>query len=209
MSRKQEQNTYFKQAKSWSDDVYGSVVQSRNRYQAAFISMLLINAFAMLAVVSLAHRQVLTPLLIHHYSNGITTAELMTKDNAPRNQAQVESDLLRYLSNRESYEVAAYSSQYALVSLLSNEAVASQYSQEQAQSFKDKPNTVGEPPHHNLAEIVFTLTDRDKATGHSVEKQFTALIGWEYTTPPTDPGLRWQNWDGFLVTSYSKQARNI
>ena len=63
--------------------------------------------------------------------------------------------------------------------------------------------------HQNLAEVVFTLIDMDKSTGHKIEKHYNALISWQYSTPSSAPDIRWKNWDGFLVTRYSKQLRNI
>lgn len=233
--QKKESTNYFNQAKSWADDIYGAVEQSRNRYKAAFFTAMGLNGLALVAVASLAQVQTLVPLMIHHYDNGVTTVEPLKNDNAPLNKAQVESDIIRYITNRESYDVSSYRSQYDLVTLLSNEPVITQFSQEQDKSSKESPvNTLGatserkvhvysinfidnstlnekEIPkdHQNLAEVVFTLIDSDKATGHKNEKQYTALVSWQYTTPSTVPDIRWKNWDGFLVTRYSKQLRNI
>lgn len=226
---------YFNQAKSWADDIYGAVEQSRNRYKVAFLSSLLLNGIALIAVAALAQIQTLVPLMVHHYNNGVTTVEPLSNDNIPLSKAQVESDIIRYITHRESYDMSSYRSQYDLVTLLSSDAVFTQFSQEQDKSVKDSPiNLLGTTAermvhvysinfidnltlnekslpkdHQNLAEVVFTLIDSDKATGHKIEKHYNALIAWQYTTPSSAPDVRWKNWDGFLVTRYSKQIRNV
>ncbi len=147
----------------------------------------------------------------------------------------MESDIIRYITTRESYDVSSYRSQYNLITQLSNEVVLTEFSQEQDKSSKESPiNSLGAgaqrlvhvysinfidnsvfnetaipKDHHNLAEVVFTLIDTDKLTGHQSEKHFNVLISWEYTAPSLDPEVRWNNWDGFMVTRYSKQPRNI
>lgn len=237
---KEKKNTnpstdYFKEAKSWADDIYGAAEQSRNRYKTAFLGSMVLNGFALMAVASLAQIQTLVPLIVHHYDNGITTVEPLKNENTPINKAQIESDIIRYITNRESYDISSYRSQFDLITLLSNEAVFTQFSQEQDKSSKESPiNTLGTAgervvhvysinfidnltlnekqlpkDHQNLAEIVFTLTDIDKSTRHKFEKQYNALISWQYTTPSSAPDIRWKNWDGFQVTRYSKQLRNI
>lgn len=226
---------YFTQAKSWADDVYSNAIQSKNRYKAAFLSSMALNVVTALAVVMLAGMQTLEPIIVHHYDNGVTTVEPLTNENAPLNRAQVESDIIRYITNRESFDLSSYKSQYDLVTLLSDPSVASLYAKSQDRRDKEAPinqlgathfrevhvysinfldnlifnETEGNARHHNLAEVVFSLIDVDKATGQRQEKQFNAMIAWVYKNPSMSPEIRWKNWDGFLVTRYNKQIRNI
>jgi type IV secretion system protein VirB8 len=226
---------YFKHAKSWSDDVFGAVEQSRNRYKTAFLGSILLNSLALIAVVTLSQIQTLVPLLVHHYDNGVMTVEPLKNDNAPINKAQIESDIVRYITNRESYDMSSYRSQYSLISMLSGESVLRQFNQEQDKSSKESPiNLLGttgfrevhvysinfidtlmhnekdiHKDHQNLAEVVLTLADVDKSTGHKTVKHYSAMISWQYTEPSSAPDVRWNNWDGFLVTRYSKQLRNV
>lgn len=226
---------YFKQAKSWSDDRYGSALQSRNRYKTAFLASMVLNGLSLVAVATLAPMQTLVPLIVHHFDNGVTTVEPLHNEHVPINKAQIESDLIRYITNRESYDTSSYRSQYDLVAILSDDSVLTEFSQEQDKKSKQSPiNLLGTTGyrevhvysinfidnsilnetevtknHHNLAEIVFTLTDIDKSSGRKSEKHFNALISWQYNTPSSAPDVRWKNWDGFLVTRYTKQARNV
>lgn len=230
-----QKESYFSNAQSWADDVYGQAIVSKTRYKIAFLSSMALNLVTAIAVAMLATMQTLVPIIIHHYDNGVTTVEPLNNANTPLNRAQVESDIIRYVTNRESFDANAYKAQYDLVSLLSDASTSRLYAQSQDRKNKQSPiNQLGatkirevhvynvnfldnlvfnaEEPHakhHNLAEVVFSLTDIDKERNQRVERHFNALISWVYTTPSTSPEIRWSNWDGFLVKSYRKQIRNI
>lgn len=226
---------YFNRARSWADDNFSQLQQSRNRYQLAFVLAMGVNIAAIIAVATLAHIQTLVPLMVHHYDNGITTVEPLTQTNAPLSKAQVESDIVRYITNREAYDTNSYRAQFDLIELLSASQVSNEYLREQEKSNVDAPiNILGAHSsrqvhvysinfldalifnehdlprnHQNVAEVVFTLNDIDKEHGTAIEHHYNALISWQYTTPSTSPAIRWKNWDGFQVTRYSKQIRNV
>lgn len=226
---------YFNRARSWADDNFGQLQQSRNRYQLAFICAMGLNACACIALAVLANTQTLVPMMVHHYDNGITTVEPVKQINAPLNKAQVESDIVRYITHRESFDINSYRAQFDLVTLLSSKSVGNEYWQEQDKSQNEAPiNRLGAKAtrlvhvysinfldsllfneddfpknHQNVAEVVFTLTDTDKEHGTHTEQHYNALISWAYTTPSDSPNTRWQNWDGFQVVRYSKQIRNV
>jgi type IV secretion system protein VirB8 len=233
-TNKSKINDYFKQARRWADDNFARIEISRNRYQVAFMLAMGLNVCSVIALTVLANLQTLVPMMIHHYPNGITLVEPLTQKNAPLNKTQVESDIVRYITNRESYDLSSYRAQFDLVNLLSSHAVNQDYLKEQDKSSKEAPihvlgtsayrtvhiysinfldnlifNEKDLPKnHHNLAEVVFTLTDVDKASGKETTKHYNALISWRYTKPSDAPDVRWKNWDGFQVTRYSKQVRN-
>ena len=233
--KKNTMNDYFKEAKSWADDNFSRVQQSRNRYQLAFLLAMGLSIAAISAVAVLVNYQTLVPIMVHHYDNGITTVEPLNQINAPINKAQVESDIVRYITNREAYDLSSYRAQFDLINLLSNHSVSSEYVQEQDKSNKDAPiNVLGTSAsrlvhiysinfldsalfnekdiatnHNNLAEVVFTLTDVEKSGGKPKEQQFSALIAWNYVTPSNSPMERWHNWDGFQVIRYTKNVRNV
>lgn len=226
---------YFNQARSWADDLFSQLQQSRNRYQLAFTLSMGLNIFSCISVAILANYQTLVPLLVHHYENGVTTVEQLGNQNTPKNEDEVKFDIVRYITNREAYDVSSYRAQFDLINLLSSHSVGSEYLQEQDKNNKESPiNNLGTHAsrvvhvysvtfldssllnendlpknHHNLAEVVFTLTDTDKTNGKNSQHHYSALIAWNYTTPPASPAVRWQNWDGFQVTRYSKTLRNI
>lgn len=226
---------YFNRARSWADDNFSQLQQSRNRYQLAFMLSMGLNTAACISVAVLAQFQTLVPMMVHHYDNGVTTVEPITQANAPINKAQVESDIVRYITNREAYDISSYRAQFDLIGLLSSAHVAAEYIKEQDKSDKEAPiNALGAQAlrqvhiysinfldstqfnkqditqnHQNVAEVVFTLTDTDKSGGKPLERHYSALISWQYVTPSTSPAARWQNWDGFQITRYTKSIRNV
>ena len=234
MSEANNLTDYFKKARTWADDNFGRLEQSRNRYQAAFLAAMGFNLIALTTIAILANYQTVIPMLVHHYDNGVTTVEPIAEP-APINRAQVESDIARYIQHRESYDVSSYRAQFELINLLSDNTVAKEYLIEQNKSNPDSPlkllgNNIKREvhiyiinflysmlsneqdihkDHHHLAEVVFNLTDTDKMTGKTTPVQYNALISWRYSNPPDSPELRWQNWDGFEVTRYSKQSRHV
>lgn len=226
-------NTYFKKAQSWADDNFHQVEQSRNRYKNAFLTAMGLNILSITTVIALSHYQTLVPLMVHHYDNGMTTVEPINPKEMVTNRAQIESDIARYIMHREAYDTSSYRAQFDLVTLLSNEVVKGEYLKEQAKDNQASPikklNTTQmrevhiysinfldsflenekdlQQNHHNLAEVVLSLTDIDKLTHKRVTTSYTALISWEYRKPSEEPAIRWKNWDGFEVTRYSKNPR--
>lgn len=227
--------SYFKTARTWAEDNFDRVSQSRQRYQLAFLSAMFLNIFALIAIDILVPCQKLLPLLVHHYDNGITTVETLTQDKMPSNRAQVESDIFRYIQHRESFDLSSYRTQFELVHLLSNTQVTKEYLVEQDRARLDSPlRSLGESSkrdvhiysiqfldslldnekdlhkdHHNLAEVVFRTSDIDKNSGKQSEKDYVVLISWRYVKPSDSLEVRWNNWDGFEVTRYSKEARSL
>ncbi len=235
MSQNNHLNAYFKRARSWADDQFGHLEQSRNRYQAAFLAAMGFNLVSLGVIGMLAHYQTVVPMLIHHYDNGVTTVEAMSSEHTPINRAQIESDIVRYIQHREAYDVSSYRAQFELINLLSDNTVEKEYLSEQ-----DKSNPTSlirllgnhvkrevhiysinfldsmlahekdiHKDHHSLAEVVFSLIDIDKFTGKTSQSHYNSMISWHYTNPPTSPQNRWHNWDGFEVTRYSKQPRHV
>lgn len=224
---------YFNQAKTWADDNFGRMEQSRKRYQIAFVTAMVLNVVSLILVAVLVNYQTLVPLLVHHYDNGLVTVDALANKQAPLNEDQVRSDIARYIQNRESYDVSSYRAQFELIHLLSNNVVAKEYVNEHDAASKSSPihllgnqskrevhiyninfldsvlaNEEGlHKDHHALAEVVFSLIDTDKTTGKSTSTHYNALISWQYGRLPSSPEARWQNWDGFEVTRYSKQPR--
>lgn len=229
--------SYFHEASHWADERFGLIEASRNRYQAAFLSSLAVSVSLALAIVIMMPLKSVETVAIHHYENGVTTVEAPDLKTMPVNKAQVESDIVRYVINRESYDISSYQPQYELIALLSSDEVFKSYEKTESSSNPDAPiNILGtkfnrsvhvysinfidkeglndtevkrKQTHHNLAEVVFSVKDHDKSANRDKENHFTALISWRYNNPPASIEARWRNFDGFEVTRYSLAQRNI
>lgn len=236
-SMQASKKNYFNQARSWADDIYTAAIISRNRYQMAFFSAMGLVALAIVALIALIPLQHSELLLVNHYPDGRVLVEPMHQPYSPSNPSQVESELIHYVVNRESFAESSYKEQYSLINLMSNHEVSQQYRDTQSPSnpqspinvlrrdglrtvhvesvifidsvLKNKGKPLNEQTHTNLAEVNFTVSDQSKNSTLIKTHPFTALISWTYRGIPKDPGDRWRNWNGFTVTRYSLEQRNL
>lgn len=236
--QKKEKNNenYFQLATSWADDYYARISASRYRYQIAFFSSLGLCGLLSISVMMLSHTHEYIPLLVHHYESGAVSVSPASQIGAPENQAEIESDLVRYIISRESYDPASFDQQYQLVTLLSDSSVARSYQAQQNAvddqafiqrfgnkivrsvkieevNFLDNENLNSkekhEMNHRNLAEVHFIVTDKNIASGKEKRTPLVAIMGWAYGGIPSDPEVRWMNWNGFAVTSYQRNQRTV
>ena len=195
---------YFTQARSWADDIYTTTIISRNRYQMAFFAAMGLVALSMLALIVLIPLQHTELLLVNHYPDGRVLVEPIHQPYAPSNPSQVESELIHYVVNRESF---AESSNVLKRDGLRTVHVESVIFIDSVLKNKGKPPS--EQAHTNLAEVNFTVSDQSKNSTLIKTHALTVLISWTYRGTPKDPGDRWRNWNGFTVTRYSVEQRNL
>lgn len=113
---KRSENEYFKQAKSWSDDIYTNALVTRNRYQVAFFSSFALVALLVVALSVVAFKQHTSLVVVHRNASGFTYVTLDEQQHAPKvSRPEIESDIVRYLTARESYHSGTYQTQSSLV----------------------------------------------------------------------------------------------
>jgi type IV secretion system protein VirB8 len=236
--QKHSSTNYFMTARTWADDYYAKAVNSRARYQLLFFIMSGLSLCSILAVTVLAFHQSTQLVIVHQTQDGNVWVEPATQPLAPINSAQTESDIVRYVQLRESFDASSYDEKYALVELLSSTAIAKDYGNEQSLQNQDSPiNVLGRQgvktihidnvvfldnaavpstkkdgrafAHSNLAEVNFVVTEHLSESNSTISLPMTALISWEYTGIPKNPSARWQNWNGFTVTHYTTTQRNV
>lgn len=222
MVNEQPDVSSYGQANRWYEDVYTSIELSRNRYRvlSVFFACLLLGQVALM--LCLFPLQRLVPLMIDHYPDGrvdvkpINHALTMT-------QSMINSDIVRYVVNRESFESHAFSSQYELVNALSSQNVARTYRQQQSSHNPASPirqlkrnayrdvyidSVVILDMKKHLAQVNFVINDHvDQRVSASFAK--TALVRWQYRKPAQDPAIRWLNWNGFSVEQYQVEPRHV
>lgn len=219
-----ESERYFLKAQSWYEDNYLSCVRSRDHYRLALIwsgAVIILLLLAFLIVLPLKKTEY---FFIHHSDDGTVWLENSHEQAPLRDQRQIESDLVRYVVNRESYSVAAYPHHYRIVSLLSDPETAKSFHMNQQASNPDSPiqkfsdriireikieNVVfiDKDPEKPMAQVNYIAVDHDQSSGSVKKTPFLAIIAWRYRSPPKDPGSRWLNWDGFSVTHFSVEER--
>lgn len=231
-----EKESYFQLASSWADDYYTTVLGSRNRYKVAFLMTMGFCSLLTLSVLTLSHTHEYIPLLVHHYDSGAVSVVPAKQEYAPQSQAEVESELVRYIINRESYDPVSFAETYQLVNLMSDSSVAHAYQLQQNEegqhafiqtlgnktvrtikievvNFLDNETQNEKDKYHqdhkNLAEVNFIVTDKNVQSGSEKRTPYVAMISWTHTGIPDDPESRWLNWNGFMVTSYTVNQRSI
>ena len=230
-------NTYFEEAKSWYQERFELQQLKAKRWFAAFLIMATIALLALIADITLLPLKTLVPMIIHaNPTTGETWVEKPDdKTYVPETEAQVQADVVRYITHRESYMAADINQRYHLVLLLSAPVVGKQYSEEQANSNEQSPinvlkqdgrRTVSiedvvfidksgldekrhfDKPTQNIAKVDYITTTEDE--NHRLKTDYwVATISWEYHGRPATQQAAWDNWNGFQVTGYRTDLRNI
>ncbi len=235
-SKENTHENYFQLASSWADDYYARMATSRHRYQVAFLTAMGLCVLLVINVMMLSHTHEYIPLLVHHYESGAVSISPASQRGAPENQAEVESDIVRYIISRESYDPASFNEQYQRVTLLSNSTVAHAYQAQQNSdddqafihrfgnkivrsvkiedvNFLDNEDLNANEKrvnnHKNLAEVHFIVTDKNISSGKETRTPYVSILSWGYGGIPNDPETRWMNWNGFTVMSYQRNQRTV
>ncbi len=227
---------YFKLAQDWHFERCEVAKINANRWFVCFLISCAINICLSTAIIVLTPLKTLVPLVIHQNSiTGEAWVEKPSLQYVPANDAQTQSDIVRYVTNRESYTAADLNQRFHLVTLLSNHDVAKAYASFQSNNNKSSPvnilsttgtrtvhiedivfianQNIDEPhrfnePSSNLAKVDFVTTTTDQ-NGIKKTDAYVATIGWFYKGLPTNENDAWENWNGFTVTTYRVDERNI
>lgn len=230
---KNNNKDYFQHATEWAADRYGLLENRLYQCKCALTISGGLNCLLVIAIMILASNQSLVPMLVHHYDNGVITIDQVEEKQAPINKDQVKSDIAKFIINRESYDISSYHHQFELMGILANQSVAEDYEKEQTHHNPNAPiNRLGDTGsrqvhiysidfldkfvnskkdterHKNLAQVVFSVSEKDRATGRVKAQQYSALVSWRYLKPSDNPQERWLNFDGFQVVRYNKSIRN-
>jgi type IV secretory pathway component VirB8 len=77
--------------------------------------------------------------------------------------------------------------------------------------FLDNANTSirnrKEALHRNLAKVDFITTENNGQ--QTIEKSWVTTLSWEYLGTPSSKAAAWANWNGFTVTYYRVDQRNV
>ena len=97
--------------------------------------------------------------------------------------------------------------------MLSNNDVSQQYRDTQSSGNPQSPINMlkrdGLRTVHVESVIFIDSVLKSKNSTLIKTHALTVLISWTYRGTPKDPGDRWRNWNGFTVTRYSVEQRNL
>lgn len=240
-SRQQKpKGDYFEQARDWATDRYQLQTVASNRWQLAFwlqLAFSLILALCLLMVFPLKSWE---PLIIER---DLQTGEIFTRpitpDNLPTSQAEIQSDLVRYVISRETYAPADEGVRYRQVQFMSSPDVFTPYeASHRIGNEEGFEKTLGrdgsrivkvedvifidasDPRRYEAkrksrqAERVPPIAKVDFVTIETkslstVKQHWVATISFDYVGTPNTKEAAWANWSGFTVTSYRVDQRNV
>lgn len=227
---------YHEEGRAWFEENYENAKIVGNRWFVGCMASLFTSVLLSVCLIVLLPLKSLVPLIIHQ--NSVTGEVWVTHPKTPfvpENDAEVQSDIVRYMTARESYTAADLNQRFQLVTLLSANDIARTYANEQSNANPKAPVTVlgaeGTRTLHiedivfldksglqelrhfkgksqNLAKIDFITTTTEKS-GHKINQAWVATLAWEYKGLPNNQVEAWENWNGFTVTTYRVDPRNL
>ena len=230
------EETHFNAGQDWYADRIESVQIQANRWFIGFVVSAIACILLASAIISILPLKTLVPMVVHQNTiTGEVWIDRPQTEYVPANDSEVQSDIVRYITSRESYTSADINQRFQLVMLLSNSTISKQYSSEQSNDNKSAPvnilRTEGtrtvriediifidnasvrelrhfRQPSHALAKVDFTTTTTDHLGNKKLEN-WVATIGWEYKALAKTQQEAWDNWNGFKVSTYRIDPKNI
>ena len=228
-------DTIFSEASSFADDMYATQIARTTLYQLLMLMFCCLSALLGIVMLCLLPLKETQLVVVHKSNDGVVWVEPPATAASKVTPAQTESEIVNYITHRESYSAFSYEQQYKLVSLMSDQDVAKEYIKEQSVSNpaspivqlgdegvrfvtvesvvfldsenqdKDKRNK-DDIDHKNLAQVNFRVETKQAAQQDIIP--YVATLSWEYRGVPSDPESKWQNWDGFTITHYTVTRKN-
>lgn len=162
-----QKKDYFKTAKTWADDIYTSVIVSRNRYKVAFYLMsalVFVLGFCVLILAPMQHTEL---VIVHEGEGGYTWLSTTKQREKPTmNWARTQSEIAHYVMTRESYDPLMYRYQTHEVRLLSSPEVEAGYELAQSSDNKLSPiNMLGAKGYRTVQiQSILPLDSESKNT---------------------------------------------
>jgi len=206
---------YFADGKTWDQEVIATIHQSRNRaWILTFFSMTI-------AVLSLAALLVLLPLktfepyvITVDRATGYTEiTRNLNQGNLSQDEAVTQSNLVRYVSARESYNPSILRENYDFVAIMSDGKASQEFQKLWEGQNSDNPSIkYGKKSSIDIKiKSVSFLNDRTASVRFVRElrendqlksSDWNSIIDFQYTQKPMKMADRFSNPLGFKVTSY-------
>lgn len=212
---KTKMKEYFDDGKTWDQEVFANMSQSRNRaWAVAFFGM----AVAVLSLICLA---LLLPLktfapyvvTVDRQSGYVEVTKGLYGGDLSQDEAVTQSNLVRYISARESYNPSILRENFDFVALLSSGEALKEFQHLWDGQNPDNPSIVfGRKAGVDVRiKSVSFLNDKTASVRFLRElhendqtrvSHWNAIIDFQYVQKPEKMADRFQNPLGFQITSY-------
>jgi type IV secretion system protein VirB8 len=221
LSPRDDRKRYFEEAASWSRDVQGALRGSRRIAWIVAGAATLIAVLEALALAALAPLKTVVPFAITvDRQTGYVQAETRLKPGAlSQDQAVTQSNLVRYVMARESFDATDLRENYRQVMLWSAGPARAQYARLMQKATPESPLNLNTPESQvsvtiesvslltpTTALVRFFTTRQDAGATPGGPRYWTAAIAFHYANAPMAMGDRFINPLGFQVTSYRRDS---
>ena len=206
---------YFEDGETWDQEVFANILQSRTRAWLLSFFCMGIATLSLLTLVLLLPLKTFAPYVVTvdkstgyvEVTKGLYDGKLTTDD------AVTESNLVRYVSARESYNPAILRENYDSVALLSAGAALTEFQQLWDGKNPDNPSVkLGKLASIDIRiKSVSFLNDKTAAVRFQREyrennqtktSDWNAVVDFQYVQKPMKMEDRFLNPLGFQITSY-------
>jgi len=206
---------YFEDGETWDQEVFANMLQSRNR--AWFLSFFCmgVTVLSLLTLALLLPLKTFAPYVVTvdkstgyvEVTKGLYDGKLTADD------AVTESNLVRYVSARESYNPSILRENYNSVALLSAESALSEFQQLWDGKNPDNPSVkLGKQASVDIkVKSVSFLNEKTSSVrfrreyrenGQIKTSDWNAVVDFQYVQKPMKMEDRFLNPLGFQITSY-------
>ena len=217
-----DRDQYFKDGKTWEQEVYANIRASRNRaWFVAFGSMGL-ALLSLTALLCLMPLKTVEPFVVtvDRATGYMEMAQGLYKGNLTEDEAIAQSNLVRYVSLRESYNPSILRENYEQVSLMSQGKALQEYQHLWDGENPENPSKIlGRRSSMEVkVQAISFVTDNIASVRYvqelyedsKVKKSYwTAIVGFQYVQKPEKMADRFNNPLGFQVTSYRKNPETM
>lgn len=218
-----ERSAYYAEARSWAQDVHGSLRTSRR------VAWIVAGAACTVAVLEAVALASLTPLksvvpytiTVDRQTGYIETAPALKPGALAQDQAVTHAFLAQYVMARETFDAADLQSSYRKVTAWSSGPARGQYVRAMAAQNPDSPTNL-----YNASTVVQTTiksisllspqsalvrfeTQRLDGETISDRRAYAAVVGFRYTGAPMRMEDRILNPLGFQATSYRRDTETV
>lgn len=225
--------SYTSQANSWYLERYVLQKTSAHRWFVAFISQSVLSIVLLIAICCMLPltKTIPMPIIVNEHDQ-IIKAINPKSNHIPINIAMVQNDIVRFVRNRESYDAKTLNYQIRSIAYTSASDIFTEFEHRVSPQnklgllntlgiegsievkvhdvvfleSKDKPSHLKQLPS-NVVQVDFsTLT---KTNTDEAQENWVAIISFDYKGIAKDEITAWENWNGFIITSYRVNRREV
>jgi len=206
---------YFEDGKTWDQEIFANMHQSRNRAWLVATFCMATSMILAFAIIIMLPLRTFEPYVVTvDKSNGyVEVTRGLNAGNLTQDEAITQSNIVRYISARESYNPAVLREDYDFVALMSGGQALKEYQQLWAGKNPDNPSVkLGQKASIDIKIMsVAFLNDKTATVRFQREQrendqtrisQWNAVIEFKYVQKPMKMDDRFYNPLGFQVMTY-------